>query len=240
LPPPASPGKVNLHWQIDSAEDNFGFYLERSQATDPVECPICHRPHLKQAEPAEGPWERVNEDLILGVGTTSEIHRFSYTDEGLERGKDFWYRLHEVSMAGVSALKGTVPAHCRTEEEQTARDRRSAMAGLFSEDAEAFTSPVASGEWLAFAHPLEGDAPIHLIGDWRGWEESPLPLERVPGTFWSMVDEPLADLPLTIQYLFLVGEAGSTEHRPDPNNPLQEMDSARGERVSRFTRGEAR
>jgi hypothetical protein len=239
---PEADGVVQLHWQIDSAEDNFGFYLERNGPFDPLVCPTCHLPHLREPDPHLGEWVRVNQRLIPGVGTTSEVHRFDYEDTGLVRGKDYLYNLYEVSMDGRDVLKGTVPAHCRTEEEQAFRERRANWTEILADTddtGETVTSPQISGEWVTFFYPRERTRTVHLIGDWMGWEENPLPLERVPDTFWLMVDVPLEGLPDSIEHLYLVGDPGSIEVHLDPGNPTQAHSESRGEIVSVFGLSEA-
>jgi hypothetical protein len=214
-------GEVRLHWQIDSAQDNYGFYLMRSESED-------------------GPWVRVNERLIPGVGTTSEIHRFDYVDEGLVRGRDYWYQLYEVGMNGTEELMGTVQGHCRTLEEDVIHERREALGEEINALGDDLVLPHATGEWVVFLHPRVGQ-PVRLIGQWRGWEDDPVEMELLEGTQWMVAEEPLAELPTSgdLGYLFLVGEEASAEVRLDDHNERQHLDPQRGETVSVFDLGDS-
>lgn len=218
---PASPeldtsGSITLRWQIDSAEDNYGFYLERSESDS-------------------GPWTRVNEELIPGVGTTADIHQFEYVDEGLVRGRDYWYRLHEVGYDGNSTLMGTIPAHCRTVEEDIVHERRK-LLGQSVAAMDQVISPIVSGEWVAFLHPRLG-APVRLIAEWSDWEESPIEMELLSGTQMWVTEEPVSRFAVgeDAAYLFLVGEGASAEPALDPGNPRTGHDESRGREVSIFT-----
>ncbi len=204
-------GEINLHWQIDSAENNYGFFFKRADSED-------------------GPWERVSE-LIPGVGTTSNVHTFDWVDTGLVRGSDHWYQLYEVSYSGVEEMMGTISAHCRTVAEDIVHDRRKMLGEHVDSLGDAVTSPIVSGEWAAFLHPRRGET-VALIADWRGWEENPLPLVRLAGTHWLVAEEPLTDLPTEGEYLFLVIGEGSPECRLDTHNPEQRTSAERDEAVS--------
>jgi hypothetical protein len=211
-----SSGSIHLRWQIDSAEDNYGFYLERSDSED-------------------GPWVRINEDLIPGVGTTSDIHRFEYIDERLVRGQDYWYRLHEVGYSGMTELMGTISTHCRTIEEDIVHERRR-LLGLELVRRDEITSPIISGEWVAFLHPRMGQ-PVELIGEWGDWEENPIEMELLSSTQLWVAEEPLSrfEAGQEVGYLFLVGEGASAEVASDPQNSRTARDEVRDRDVSVFT-----
>lgn len=215
---PDMTGKITLTWQIDSAQDNYGFFLMRGESE-------------------QGPWVRVNEDLIPGVGTTSDVHRFTYDDTGLERGRDFWYQLWEVSYSGQEVLKGTLRAHCRTVEEDIEQERRKGYAAAIDERAlgRELTTPIASGEWVIFLHRRVAQ-PVRLIASWRGWEEDPVELALMPDSQLLIAEEPVTAFGATGEhtYLFLVGEGASAEAELDAFNAQRASEETRGETVSVF------
>jgi hypothetical protein len=221
-PEPDTSGKITLQWQIDSAEDNYGFYLMRSESEN-------------------GPWTRVNEAIIPGVGTTSDIHRFSYEDTGLVRGREYWYDLYEVSMSGQEVLKGTLQAHCRTTAEDIVHERQKSLAAEVEGMGDSLVTPLRRGEWVVFLYPRpRRDEGVSLIGDWRGWEADPAKMELMPDSQLYIAEEPATAFPATqerFSYLFVVGGGVSAENHLDPTNAEQRMDDARGEQVSVFSMG---
>ena len=76
-----SPGSITLKWRTESEEDNYGFNLYRSLSK-------------------EGPWEKVNEQVVPGHGTTSEPHDYRYVDENILKNTRYYYQLEEIDMSG--------------------------------------------------------------------------------------------------------------------------------------------
>ena len=70
-----------LRWKTASEVDNFGFDVYRG----PTE---------------EGPFERLNEEPIAGGGTTDEPQHYSYVDDTIESGVEYWYYVESISMNG--------------------------------------------------------------------------------------------------------------------------------------------
>lgn len=226
-------GRITLRWQIDSAQDNYGFYLNRSESPD-------------------GPWERVQApgEVIPGVGTTSDVHNFEYIDEGLVRGRDYYYQLIEVSMTGAEADKTQgqpLRAHCRTVEEEIEHARRTALGEAIASAEIATVSPLVysarevdnpdtygpdfeiisalpagdpaalGGEWFAIFHPRSGQ-PLSLLASWTSWEAVPPASGILPETQLRIWEWPLADIPPSGQYRFAVGEEASAEYHADEFN----------------------
>jgi hypothetical protein len=89
LVPDNSPGKVVIRWRTETQEENLGFNIYRSENPD-------------------GPYERINEALIPGEGSTNIPKDYCYEDKPLPRGKVFYYYIETVSTAGVrEILEGT-------------------------------------------------------------------------------------------------------------------------------------
>jgi hypothetical protein len=74
---------VILEWMTESETDNLGFVLERSAATD-WQTIATYRTH----------------DELKGQGNTSSRTEYSFTDQTVESGKSYSYRLSDVSTEG--------------------------------------------------------------------------------------------------------------------------------------------
>ena len=87
---------VALSWSTASETENLGFYIERSQE-------------------ANGPYERINNKLVPGAGSCSAKNNYTFMDRSAETGRDYYYRLIDVSFAGQmrqhSAVTITVPQY---------------------------------------------------------------------------------------------------------------------------------
>ena len=49
----------------------------------------------------EGPFTRLNSKIIAGAGTVDEPRYYQYVDEAIEVGKEYWYYVESMSLAGV-------------------------------------------------------------------------------------------------------------------------------------------
>jgi hypothetical protein len=222
--------QIRLHWRIDSANDNYGFYLERSQPVpsdlNPITGELSIRP---SASPSDAVWTRVNEELVPGVGTTADPHEFEHIDYEVERGENRWYRLYEMDFSGNTTLMGELFAHCRTVEEDIARERHTALGEEVLAMGDDLETPIVTEEWVIFLHPRV-DSLVHLIADWRSWE--PVEMTLLRGTHFLVHEEPRDQMTSLGHYRFLVGDDPSAETRVDGNNPLVAEDPGRGETVS--------
>jgi hypothetical protein len=81
-----SPGSITLKWRTESEQENYGFYLYRGLSKD-------------------GPWIKVNENIIPGHGTTSEPHDYRYVDNGVRKNTTYYYQLEEVDFKGNASRK---------------------------------------------------------------------------------------------------------------------------------------
>ena len=75
---------IVLAWITESELDNLGFILERSEQTDVWIQIASYETH----------------DALKGQGTTSTRTDYAYTDINVEFGKEYKYRLSDVSMTG--------------------------------------------------------------------------------------------------------------------------------------------
>ena len=80
---------VVIKWTTESELDNAGFYPLRSETKD-------------------GTFEIVNSKLFPGAGTTSERNTYIYTDTTAKPNIVYYYRIEDVSHAGVRKQLATV------------------------------------------------------------------------------------------------------------------------------------
>ncbi len=83
------PQGVELRWTTISETDNAGFEMRRAEHVNGV----------------EQEWLTVatyrNEQSLVGQGTTSEAHSYTYTDRGVQVGKTYRYALRSVDFNGT-------------------------------------------------------------------------------------------------------------------------------------------
>ena len=80
---------VILKWTTESEVNNAGFYIYRSQTKD-------------------GKFKVVNPTMIQGAGTTSERHTYTWTDTAAKPNVAYYYRIEDISHAGVRKQLATV------------------------------------------------------------------------------------------------------------------------------------
>lgn len=80
---------VVLKWITESEVDNAGFYIYRSETRD-------------------GSFKVVNPHLIEGAGTSSERNSYTWKDTTAKPGVTYYYRIEDVSHAGVRKQLATV------------------------------------------------------------------------------------------------------------------------------------
>lgn len=80
---------VILKWTTESEVDNAGFYLLRSETKN-------------------GEFKVINPTLIQGAGTTSERHTYTWTDTTAKPNIAYYYRIQDISHAGVRKDLATV------------------------------------------------------------------------------------------------------------------------------------
>ena len=80
---------VLVKWTTESELDNAGFNILRS-------------------EKKRGKFNRVNPRLIQGAGTTSERHTYTWTDTTAKPNVVYYYRIEDISHAGVRQQLATV------------------------------------------------------------------------------------------------------------------------------------
>jgi hypothetical protein len=84
----AGNGQATLYWTTQSEVNNLGFYLLRG--TDGIS------------------YERINEELIPGQGTSESRHDYSYVDRDLVNGLTYHYKLVDVDMEGMRSAHGPI------------------------------------------------------------------------------------------------------------------------------------
>ena len=80
---------VILNWTTESEVDNAGFYIYRSETRD-------------------GEFKVANPSMIQGAGTTSERNTYTWTDTTAKSNTAYYYRIEDVSHAGVRKQLATV------------------------------------------------------------------------------------------------------------------------------------
>ena len=80
---------VVLKWTTESEVDNAGFYIYRSTTRD-------------------GEFKIVNPTIIQGAGTTGERNEYTWTDTTAKPNNVYYYRIEDVSHAGVREQLATV------------------------------------------------------------------------------------------------------------------------------------
>ena len=81
--------QIILSWVTESELDNAGFNILRSQSK-------------------QGPFVKVNPKLIQGTGTTGKRNTYSWTDTTAKPNFIYFYRIEDVSFAGVQQQLATV------------------------------------------------------------------------------------------------------------------------------------
>ena len=80
---------VVITWITESEVDNAGFYIYRSETKD-------------------GEFKVVNPQIIQGAGTTGERHTYNWKDTTAKSNTVYYYRIEDVSHAGVHEQLATV------------------------------------------------------------------------------------------------------------------------------------
>ncbi len=80
---------VVLKWITESEVDNAGFYIYRSETKD-------------------GEFTVINPTMIQGAGTTGKRNEYTWTDTTAKPNTVYYYRIEDVSHAGVRAQLSTV------------------------------------------------------------------------------------------------------------------------------------
>lgn len=85
-------GAILLHWRSEDEVDCLGFNILRS-------------------EQEAGPFERVNEGIIRSQGGVGITQDYFYTDTAPLRRGDYYYKLEEVSLSGMTTCFGPIHLH---------------------------------------------------------------------------------------------------------------------------------
>ncbi len=84
-------GSVVLSWATASERDTYGFNVLRSGSASTARF-------------------QLNEGIIPGSGTSTELRNYSFTDYDVAAGATYYYWLEEISLAGETALYGPLSA----------------------------------------------------------------------------------------------------------------------------------
>ena len=88
---------VELLWETGSELNNLGFHLYRSLSPS-------------------GPYERITESVIPGLGSSPSGRSYAFRDSSLVSGVTYFYKLEDIETTGGSALHGPVSATPEEEE----------------------------------------------------------------------------------------------------------------------------
>ncbi len=82
-------GFVKLEWVTASENENLGFYIYRSVDE-------------------KGHYDRITSSILPGAGTTTSQHRYSYTDQHVQPGQTYYYKLADVDFRGRVNMHGPI------------------------------------------------------------------------------------------------------------------------------------
>ena len=71
-----------VKWATASEVDNFGYDVYRGESED-------------------GPFERINPEVIEGAGTSDEPNHYRYVDDTIDPRKTYFYYVESIAMSGV-------------------------------------------------------------------------------------------------------------------------------------------
>ena len=95
----AGKGTIELSWTTQSETSNLGFHLYRSL-------------------PGDGPFSRITTALIPGAGSSQSRRSYAYSDPLPSVEGTFYYRLSDISYAGVETMHGLASATLVTAPEE--------------------------------------------------------------------------------------------------------------------------
>ena len=80
---------VVISWTTESETECAGFHIWRSKTEN-------------------GEYTQINQSMIPGQGNSTNAHNYSYTDRDVQSEVIYWYKVEEISIAGVSEFYGPV------------------------------------------------------------------------------------------------------------------------------------
>jgi len=90
-----------LSWETASEIDNLGFNIYRA-ASDNSDEPETH-------------FNKINNKLIPGLGSSSSGQNYSYLDQQISDNTYFWYFLEDISLSGIKTVHDTIMINRTTE-----------------------------------------------------------------------------------------------------------------------------
>ena len=87
----AGDATITLRWTTASELNNLGFHVYRG---------------LQK----EGPYERITAERIAGAGTSTMPRTYTFSDIRLRNGLVYYYKLEDISLAGVKEMHGPIAA----------------------------------------------------------------------------------------------------------------------------------
>ncbi|MDZ7318840.1 MAG: hypothetical protein ONB11_06775, partial [candidate division KSB1 bacterium] len=82
-------GQVELSWTTATETENLGFHLFRSTTM-------------------AGEYQRINSDLIKGIGNSDRSQHYSFIDKTVQPGQTYYYKLADVDYAGNMRFHGPI------------------------------------------------------------------------------------------------------------------------------------
>ncbi len=83
---------ITIRWTTQSEINNLGFNVYRS-------------------ETAEGPYQKINTDIIKGSGNSTEQHSYVFVDDRLVGSEKYYYKLEDIDLSGKSRFHGPIEAN---------------------------------------------------------------------------------------------------------------------------------
>lgn len=83
--------EIKIAWSTESEMDNAGFNLYRSESEN-------------------GEYIKINDALIPAEGSPTQGASYTFTDDGLQNRKSYWYKLEDIDLNGKATMHGPVNA----------------------------------------------------------------------------------------------------------------------------------
>jgi len=149
---------VDLEWETASEMDNLGFHVYRSGSES-------------------GPWTRVTDTLIPGLGSSPVGARYGYRDAGLVNGVSYYYQLEDVETTGRTERHGPVSATPEPGVPAIVESEEGSAGPEVDDPTE------GAGAWIRYGDPESTSVRVLRRN------ERHVDLELVTGGFWALPDE---------------------------------------------------
>ena len=85
-------GFITISWTTQSEINNLGFNVYRG-------------------ETVEGPYQKINAEIIKGAGNTTEQHNYWFVDDRITGNGTYYYKLEDIDLGGKSRFHGPIEVY---------------------------------------------------------------------------------------------------------------------------------